>query len=273
MIGTEINEFIDMRALVRIGPVRFAMLTTVNLLTLLGKAQLEIAISELNKFILPSYENIVALILGAACATEMCKPSVAWALISSAAELCQNLGYHRYWTIKDDNENERNSKILVFWTVYMFDKRLSLRLGRASTIQDWDVSLPFPALGSAPAPDFPGTNALSYWVKVARIQGQAYEKLFSPSAFRRTTEERARTAVNLVLAMDRALHEREKSEHKSSSRLSDRKSTSFVEPARISLRETNAPSQRIHIGQQLSRPALEPDSHIESKTIYPTMDT
>ena len=74
----------------------------------------------------------------------MCKPSECWALISKAADMCQTLGYHRIGTMAQDTERERDEKIALFWYVYMTDKTVSLRLGRAATIQDYDISLPVP---------------------------------------------------------------------------------------------------------------------------------
>jgi hypothetical protein len=110
--------------------------------------------------------------------------------------------------MKDDSEEERNMKIHIFWMIYMFDKTMSLRLGRPSFIQDWDISLPFFNNGTS-ASDVPdGKQMLNYWVKLARVQGQTYEKLFSPAAFLKSHEERSRTAVELVNALNQAWYER-----------------------------------------------------------------
>jgi hypothetical protein len=58
--------------------------------------------------------------------------------------LGQDLGYHRYQTMKDDSKEDRETKIYIFWMIYFFDKSMSLRLGRASFIQDFDISLSNP---------------------------------------------------------------------------------------------------------------------------------
>ncbi|EUC47715.1 hypothetical protein COCMIDRAFT_89316 [Bipolaris oryzae ATCC 44560] len=175
---------------------------------LTDKAQLELAISQLGILIPASHENIVALSLGTACAIEMCKPSLAWMLNSYAVELCQNLGYHRFATMKNDSEKERRRKMNLFWMIYFFDKELSLRLGRASIIQDWDVSLPFLATSDALNNGFEENVMLPYWVKVAKVQGQTYESLFSAAAFLNTQTERQQIAMSLVRAMEQAWHER-----------------------------------------------------------------
>tara|TARA_R110002003_G_scaffold42_13_gene3147 strand:- start:3897 stop:4814 length:918 start_codon:yes stop_codon:yes gene_type:complete len=107
------------------------------------RIQVEVSMSQLDIFMPASYDNIMALLLGSACAVEMCKPSLCWVMTSMAATLCQSLGYHRWQTMKDDTEAERNKKVHIFWMIYMFDKTMSLRMGRASCIQDWDISLPY----------------------------------------------------------------------------------------------------------------------------------
>ncbi|KAL5419790.1 hypothetical protein PMIN03_000390 [Paraphaeosphaeria minitans] len=177
--------------------------------------QMEVAMSQLDLYLPATYENILALLLGSAQAIEMCKPSLCWTMISTAAHLSQNLGYHRYQTMKDDSEEERNAKIHVFWFIYVMDKTLSLRLGRASIVQDWDMSLPYPNIdsdharfGSLVQQGQKGTELLLYWIKIAQIQGRVYEKLFSPAGFLRPMSERARTATELADALNKAWTER-----------------------------------------------------------------
>jgi hypothetical protein len=172
------------------------------------KRQSEVAISQLDVFLPASYENIMALVLGAARAIEECKPSLCWVMTSAAAGLCQNLGYHRINTMINDTPKERNNKIHIFWMIYMFDKTLSLRLGRASIIQDWDISLPFIIPEDHDKDVRDGITMLSYWTKVARIQGRTYEQLFCPAAFLKSSEERMQTAAELVKAMNQTWYER-----------------------------------------------------------------
>jgi hypothetical protein len=174
----------------------------------ISKRHTEVALSQLDIFMPPTYENIMALVLGSAQAIEMCKPSRCWIMISCAAGLCQNLGYHRINTMANDSLEDRNAKIHIFWMIYMFDKTLSLRLGRSSVIQDWDISLPFVVPNEPGYNSSEGSTMLSYWIKVARVQGLTYEKLFCPAAFLKSTEERTRTAIELVKAMNQAWYER-----------------------------------------------------------------
>ncbi|KAH9870995.1 hypothetical protein J1614_006569 [Plenodomus biglobosus] len=172
------------------------------------KRHMEVAMSQLDIFMPASYENIMALLISAAQSIELCKPSLCWVMVSTAAGLCQNLGYHRINTMVNDTEEEKNAKIHIFWMIYMFDKTLSLRLGRASIIQDWDISLPFLNTNEKPTDKPDGSQMLSYWIKVARVQGLTYEKLFCPAAFLTSPEERARIAHDLVSALNQAWYER-----------------------------------------------------------------
>lgn len=171
--------------------------------------------SQLDVFLPPSYENILALLIASAYAIEMCKPSLCWILNSNAAGLSQILGYHRIQTMTNDTEEERNSKIHVFWFIYLMDKTLSLRLGRAPVIQDWDMSLPYPVVdhdherfSALVQMGNQGSSMLLYWVKLAEIHGKTYEHLFSPAAFCKSTEQRAQTATELVSAMHQIWAER-----------------------------------------------------------------
>jgi hypothetical protein len=120
--------------------------------------------------------------------------------------MCQTLGYHRINTMAQDTELERDEKIALFWYVYMADKTISLRLGRAATIQDYDISLPVPEQSVI----FPDAYIpfLSYWIEVARIQGQVAEQLYSPAAALLRQHERWRRADVLSSALAHAFESR-----------------------------------------------------------------
>jgi len=212
----------------------------------LCKRHTEVAISQLDICMPASYENIMALVLGAAQAIERSKPSLCWVMISSAAGLCQRMGYHRIETMSRDSVEEQNSKIYIFWMIYMFDKTISLRLGCASAIQDWDITLPFIPTGEQHTSAPNGNHMLSYWVKVARVQGQIYEKLFCPAAFLRSSDERTSIAIELANSMNEAWFQRGEAATIDYASLGE--STRFV-PERIAIinsgpNETQIPSKR-----------------------------
>ena len=80
--------------------------------------------------------------------------------------------------------------------MYIVDKSLSLRLGRSSTIQDYDVTVPYPDTDD---PGWTGlTSCFVLWVMAAKIQGQIYEMLYCPEAM--TQPEEVRKARVEILA-------------------------------------------------------------------------
>lgn len=86
--------------------------------------------------------------------------------------------------MKDDSPQKKADKSILFWCTYMLDKGLSLRLGRASILQDYDISLPHIAPEAKAA--YPGTEVMTLWIKHAQIQGRIYERLYSPGALRQS---------------------------------------------------------------------------------------
>lgn len=122
-------------------------------------------------------------------------------LISTAVRHCQMLGYHRESTYKNPKEEDANNKRRVFWTLYVFDKTMSLLLGRASYIQDFDVDVKTPSI-SSDAAIRPWDEAFYWMIKLAEIQGSTYNNLYSASALKRTSSERLGDIHSLKLAVE-----------------------------------------------------------------------
>ncbi|KAK2601331.1 hypothetical protein N8I77_010786 [Diaporthe amygdali] len=183
----------------------------------LCRDNLETGLANLRFFLGASMETIEALLLGASYAIEVSRPSLAWQLNTTAAQLCQDLGYHRV-TGGTVNVNSANGsggggsssagagaqdgsvlsdkKAILFWFSYMLDRGLALRLGRAPTIQDFDVTLPR-VIGRVNAPDM-WKEVLRLWIAHADIQGQIYERLYSPSSLGHPVGQRVETARRLA---------------------------------------------------------------------------
>ena len=87
----------------------------------------------------------------------------------------------------------------------MLDKSLSLRLGRASTLQDYDIDISLPVQSADPR-----LNAWElinvYWIKLSELHGLAYEQLYSPGALRESEGERGRKAKALIARLEQARH-------------------------------------------------------------------
>ncbi|KAL6410631.1 hypothetical protein AUP68_07059 [Ilyonectria robusta] len=144
------------------------------------RSNLETALANLPLHLPATSRMIGALLLGAFHAIDISKPLLCWTLISKAAELCQTLGYHQALSMKNDDTKTIQRKRFLFWNVYMVEKSLSLRLGRASTIPDWDVTVSMPDMEDFyPNPLSPN---ISLWIMTARCQGSIYELLYSPNS-------------------------------------------------------------------------------------------
>ncbi|KAM0280065.1 hypothetical protein ACHAQH_004261 [Verticillium albo-atrum] len=160
------------------------------------KVNLETALANLPLHLPATNDVLLALLFGAFHAIEISKPSLSWILACKASELCQTLGYHRASSMKNDTPDDRDFKIFVFWSVYFIDKSLSLRLGRASTIPDWDVTVPPPDIDKPEKKALVGYFCL--WIKAARCQGNTYEKLYSPDAIKQPNNVRLARVEKLV---------------------------------------------------------------------------
>ncbi|THY26309.1 fungal-specific transcription factor domain-containing protein [Aureobasidium pullulans] len=146
----------------------------------LCRNNLETGLAELPLHLPESPSVIAALIFGAYYAIEFSTASLCWSLASKASALCQTLGYHRAVTSHDRIVTNSKYTRFLFWATYYLDKSLSLRLGRASTIQDWDVTAIPPSASSTDQE--PVFAFFALWVKTARCQGDIYETLYSTAA-------------------------------------------------------------------------------------------
>lgn len=114
---------------------------------------------------------------------DVSQPHLAWTLITKASELCQTLGYHHAGNKTKSSNEEIRRKQRLFWLFYILEKGLSLRLGRSSTIQDWDVTIPLPefTLDGQTSEESP-VPLLALSVKIARCQGNIQELLYSQTS-------------------------------------------------------------------------------------------
>ncbi|KAL2269284.1 hypothetical protein VTJ83DRAFT_1468 [Remersonia thermophila] len=164
----------------------------------LCRDNLETALANLPLLLPARRESIEVLVLGTFYAIEASKFTAARDLSSIAAMLCQTLGYHRIREPAPEDE----SKVILFWSVYLLDKALSVRSGRAPVIQDYDVTAPrrlSPARSDLA--DTAWSVVLHQWISYADFLGRAYEQLYSPAALARPREQRVESAKQLIQDM------------------------------------------------------------------------
>ncbi|SPJ72628.1 uncharacterized protein FTOL_02357 [Fusarium torulosum] len=160
---------------------------------------LETALSGLSLQIIPSHEMTLALLSGAIYAIELPKPSMAWILVLAAYQAAYFLGYHTRQSGSSAWCDTSSSSGLLFWAIYYLEKTLCLRLGRCSTIPDFEITVPFP--GGSPAMDY-----CRNMVKLATLSGKVYEKLYSAQALVSLNEDGAFRVMTLSQELD-AIHE------------------------------------------------------------------
>ncbi|KAF2653198.1 hypothetical protein K491DRAFT_662381 [Lophiostoma macrostomum CBS 122681] len=175
------------------------------------QCNLETALANINLLIPACKENVQALLMGASYAIDISKPSLAWPLNAAACHLCLSLGYHRQERTPGEDEDQQGRRSVLFWAVYIFDKALSLRLGRPSVLQDYDITL---SRTLQPIKEFGHhIDNIQTWLVHAEVQGKMYEDLFSPRAMKRDLEQRivdAHACAQILLREGDNLYQRRK---------------------------------------------------------------
>ncbi|KAF5573737.1 hypothetical protein FPANT_12175 [Fusarium pseudoanthophilum] len=139
----------------------------------------------------PCMELIAALALGAIYLVEESRASQSWTLISTAMTLCQTLGYHRLDSLKDGHQHMQSD---LFWVVYAYEKGLSLRLGRCSGVRDSEVLLT-------------RQENQHRSLRLGRIQGKAYNQLYSTEGLNTSSATRCEVAKALAQELQSIIDE------------------------------------------------------------------
>ncbi|KAH7020059.1 fungal-specific transcription factor domain-containing protein, partial [Ilyonectria destructans] len=88
-----------------------------------------------------SIMGVQALIAMAMFVEGLGSPCLEYMLCTGASRLAQSQGLHRQpprdWKLSKSQVSQRN---LLFWTIYSYDKHISLRAGRPSAIDDDDIT-------------------------------------------------------------------------------------------------------------------------------------
>lgn len=134
------------------------------------------------------------------------KPYLYWNLVSAAATHCQSLGYHRESTYLNVPSSQAESIRRLFWTVYAFDKNMSLVLGRVSNMQSVEIDTRHPTISS--------DLALRAWdesfikgINLAELQGRIFVGLYSNVTMARDSFERTQLISDLAVAIEKLHNE------------------------------------------------------------------
>lgn len=129
------------------------------------------------------------------------KPLLCYTLISTTVSHCQMLGYRREITYRNGRAGNTRNARRFFWTAYTFEKHMSFLFGHTSSILNFDIDARYPALSTDPAVR-PWDELFIIGVKLADIQGQIYDRLYSTTALTTAFSERAQNVQQLTTTMD-----------------------------------------------------------------------
>jgi hypothetical protein len=118
-----------------------------------------------------------------------------------AAEICQSLGYHQLPIDKGKSSSIERSALATFSMIYIFDKGLSLRLGRSSNLQDHDITSFDQCEIEQARRNCHFQRYLTHAISYARLQGKTYEQLYSASGLALQPDARFERAQELLTSL------------------------------------------------------------------------
>ncbi|KAL6915323.1 hypothetical protein FSST1_006818 [Fusarium sambucinum] len=147
-------------------------------------------------------ETVASMMIACIYCLETCKPSAAWDFIATASHMSQTLGMHSKVAMIQDSPETKATKIKLFWQVYVYEKGLSLRLGRSSTIRDSDITIPVARID--PRSETSYFSHLEKMKDLAHLQGKIYDHLYSSGAL--AQPQHIRTSRARCLAGELEVH-------------------------------------------------------------------
>ncbi|KAF5007906.1 hypothetical protein FDECE_5821 [Fusarium decemcellulare] len=162
----------------------------------LCERNLETALSRLPVHMPHTVDHITALTFAVYHAIRSSQTSLAWSLVTTAIHMSITAGFHRASSAKTESRQETNQKAWLFWSLYSVEKGLSLRLGRPSSILDYDITVPLPQHDDPNISAY--TSCFIRWIRLSIVQAKIYKMLYSPAALAELPERRATWARSLV---------------------------------------------------------------------------
>ncbi|KAL1968409.1 hypothetical protein VTN77DRAFT_1938 [Rasamsonia byssochlamydoides] len=102
-----------------------------------------------------SLANVQALLLLQLYEHNAGERNTAWMFLGLAARMAIALGMHREGANKGFDSIERNTRRIVWWTLYMFEQNVSIILGRPPSIDPMEVNVRLPDEAIFDGGDFP----------------------------------------------------------------------------------------------------------------------
>ncbi|KAF4542472.1 uncharacterized protein LTHEOB_7664 [Lasiodiplodia theobromae] len=131
-----------------------------------------------------------------------CNSHMASMMLSTAIRVAQGNGLHINPDDPKLSETEKEQRRRVFWIACIFDKELSLRMGRAPAQDDGDMNIDLPQNNPPDKAGYVGSfNMFRAKCVFAQIQGKVYKKLYSAQAWNQPRDE----VLVSVASLDREL--------------------------------------------------------------------
>lgn len=129
------------------------------------------------------------------------EPQAVYILVSAAGRLAYGIGLHRNPNESAFTEDEIVQRQNVFWSVYIMDKSIALRLGQPSVMNDDDIGIDLPP---EKLPDEIRTDNITikagifrYHVQLAGLESRIYSTLYSARGQSKSLMERMRLVGEL----------------------------------------------------------------------------
>ncbi|KAF4332455.1 transcriptional regulatory [Fusarium beomiforme] len=132
----------------------------------------------------PSFENVIAITAAVLKIQNEGAPVLARSLVNVGLSHCQMLGYHREVTYQKDKSGFSENKRRLFWTL----------------VQDFEVDAHYPTILEDPA-EKPWTMLFHLAIRLAKIQGLVFDKLYSVSGLQSPAADRRQWIDSLVADM------------------------------------------------------------------------
>ncbi|CAG8892398.1 unnamed protein product [Penicillium egyptiacum] len=170
---------------------------------LICRESLETILSNLPFHIITNIDSVCCQIKQAIYCLQCGKPFAAWTFISRASLMSQALGMHSNHAMTTEPAEKVQRKIRLFWALYVVEKAVSLRLGRCSTIRDYDITVPRLLLDRKMSSLL--HNRLPDWIDVASLYGRVYDNTYSPNALAQPVSIRESRARTLAAELERIM--------------------------------------------------------------------
>lgn len=126
---------------------------------------------------------------------------MAWNSLVVACQICQTLGYNREALATPETSYSKQRRTKLFWSIYMLDKMVALRLNRPSSLRDGDITLRVQTHDIYSTDQtmtvFPG------WIETATLHGKIYDDIYSLSALAESTDVRDVRAREIAAELER----------------------------------------------------------------------